>query len=116
MTYSIIGDPYSLDIIYFELEKGNERFRISFQDTNECSLDYFNNDIEGRAEMKSFAVCSSTPLKLTYFSNRSKTVCSQKEFADQMAGKIDGLMKIIQGKMLSPRTGLTLKNLGFKSY
>lgn len=116
LTYSITGNPYSLDIIYLEFEKGDERFRISFLDTHECSLDYSNNGIEGRAEMKSFAVCSSTPLKLTYFDNRSKTVCSQEEFATLMTGKIDGLLKTIQNKMLYPRTGLTLKNFGFKAY
>jgi len=116
LTYSITGNPYSLDIIYLEFEKGDEHFLISFEDTHECSLDYTNNGIEGRSEMKSFAVCSSTPLKLTYFNNKSETVCSQEEFATLMTGKMDSLLKTIQDKMLYPRTGLTLKNFGFKAY
>ena len=117
ITYSIFCDPYNLNIISFEFKGDNdEYFQISVMDTNECNLYYSNNGIQGRAEMKSFAVCSSTPLKLTYFYNESETVCSQEEFAAQMTSKIDNLMEIIQDKMLYPKTSLKLKNFGFTAY
>lgn len=115
-TYNISTNIYTNSEIYFDCEKGGEIFRIFLDNTDQCDIFYSYSGLSGSAGPKKSAVSSSFPLKLNHFENNGNVICSKEEFTAQMLSKIDGFMKIIQDKLLYPRTGLKLKDFGFTAY
>jgi len=120
VTYSIVSDPWTTVYdhgISFEYEKGEEIFRIRLESTKNCSIYYSYNGVNGsNSNLSNASVNSNLKINLDYFYDGGKTGCTKEELSNQMVSKIDGVMKTIQDKLLTPKTGLKLKDFGFTSY
>lgn len=120
VTYSIVSDPWTTVYdhgISFQYENGEEIFRIRLESTKICSIYYSNNGVHGsNSSLSNASVNSNLIINLDYFYNDGNPGYTKEEFTKQMVSKIDGAMKTIQDKLLTPKTGLKLKDFGFTSY
>ena len=120
VTFSIVSNPWTTvydHSISFEYEKGEEIFRITLESTKKCSIYYRYNGVNGsNSSLSNESVNSNLKINLDYFYDGGNTGCTKEEFSKQMTSKIDEAMKIIQDKILTPKTGLKLKDFGFSSY
>ena len=120
VTYSIVSDPWATVYdhgISFEYEKDEEFFSITLESTKKCSIYYSYNGVNGsNSSLSNASVNSNLEINLDYFYNGGNTGFTKEEFSKQMVSKIDGAMRTIQDKLLTPKTGLNLKDLGFTYY
>ena len=117
--YNISTSLY-YDIDYsFEYVNGSEIFRVNFGTDYSCNI--FYKDTTGAScttyELKNSAVSSKLDVKTEIEDfYQGDTDFTQDQIAQKLSEKITPVLKVIEEKLLTPKTGYNLKDLGFTMF